>query len=103
MRHTQIDVTAALQKALDAKGDLILPATLYAEPQLTTADVAARLNVTLRQAQTLVKRHPAATRDLRWLLPERCLADLEARPGRGRPKSRPSPSGRATRETAPRR
>lgn len=60
--------------------------TLYREPQLTTAEVAARLGVTLRQAQSLVSRHPAATRDLRWLLPARCLADLEARRGRGRPR-----------------
>ena len=60
--------------------------TIYREPQLTTADVAARLNVTLRQAQSLVRAHPAATRDLRWLLPERCLPDLAARPGRGRPR-----------------
>lgn len=59
---------------------------IYREPQLTTAEVAARLGVTLRQAQELVKRHPAATRDLRWLLPERCLPDLETRRGRGRPR-----------------
>ena len=59
---------------------------LYREPQLTTAEVAARLGVTLRQAQVLVRAHPAATRDLRWLLPERCLADLESRPKRGRPR-----------------
>ena len=58
----------------------------YREPQLTTAEVAARLGVTLRQAQVLVRSHPSATRDLRWLMPERCLPDLEARPKRGRPR-----------------
>lgn len=60
--------------------------TIHIEPMLKTSDVAARLNVTLRQAQSLVKAHPAATRDLRWLLPERCLPDLAARRGRGRPR-----------------
>lgn len=61
--------------------------TLYREPMLTCLDVAARLKITARQAQTLIGRHPEASRISRLLLiPERCLADLEARPGRGRPR-----------------
>lgn len=60
--------------------------TIYREPMLTSADVAARLGIAVRTAQALMASHPEASRDLRVLLPERCLPDLVDRPKRGRPR-----------------
>lgn len=68
--------------------------TIYREPMLTCIDASARLGVTVRQAQTLIERHPEVARVGRLLLlPERCLPDLEQRPKRGRPRKTPQGAG----------
>lgn len=47
---------------------------------LTTAEVAARLSVTIRRAQSLVAAHPNAKRFGRsWMFPAEKLPDLEGR------------------------